>query len=236
MKNGNGKRSGLIVGSIGAFVAWIYASLSCGLIGRFFSSYKKHDSELRGSFLMSVIGEGSHVSSVLRRARFGIAEQFSGSFMLHLWKRIMSFLLGCRMRFYGSFAFVFGVYSGLIYLLKRFAFESDTSNFAHIMFAVLLVVLSLPMLISRKPLAETLLESRAGSFIVLHILGIPREALLVPPAKHGESYNISIVIGLVLGTLTYFVHPILIGILLIAPVAVALVLSHPEIGVLLSVM
>ena len=235
MKNENGRRRGIIVGGVSAFITLIYAALAGGLIGRFFSSYGKHDRELKSGLIMSATREGSHVSSTVKRAKFGIAEQFSGSFILHIWKRIVRFLLGCSMRFYGSFTFVFGVYSALIYLLKRFAFVNDTSDIAHLIFAVMCAVISVPMLISRKPLAQTLLESRAGSFLVVRIFGIPSESLLVAPAKHGESYNISIVMGLVLGTATYFIEPWALCIFAAVPVAVAMILSNPEIGVLLSV-
>lgn len=235
MKKNGEKRTSIISGGIRAFMAWIYTMLAGGLIGRFFTTYKKHDRALKEGMIMSAVGGRSRISSVIRKTRFGIAEQFSGSSILRGWKRVIRFLLGCRTRFYGSFTFVFGVYTLLVYMVKRFALDADTSDVSYVYCALLLILISLPLLAGRRSLAYTLLESRAGHFIVTDLLGIPEESLQIPPSKHGESYNIAIIIGLLLGTATYFVNPWLLGILAAIPVAVALILAYPEIGVLLSV-
>ncbi len=217
-----------------AFVAWIYAMAAGGLFGKIFTSYSKINEFFKSSLSVALIGNGSRAAKEIRKLRFSVAELFEESAMLYLWRRIALFLVGCRVRFYGSFTFIFGIYTGLVYLLKRYAFPLNYADDNYILIAAILILLSLPMLLSKKTVAATLTESRAGNFIVSEFLGIPKKKLDIAPAKHGDSYNIAIVFGLVFGSLTYFVSPIVVIMVLFAFVAVALVLSYPEIGVLMT--
>ncbi len=211
----------------------IYSMAMNGFFGRLMTSYSKVNGIFKSSASVSLVGNGSQTASFVRRIRFKIAELFDKSAMLYLWRRIAAFFVGCRIRFYGSFTVIFAIYTALIYLVKRYAFSVNYSDNSYLLCAILLFIMSLPMLASRKTVAQILTESHSGHFIVKDFLGIPEEKLDVEPAKHGDSYNIAIVAGLLTGTLTYFVNPVLVLLLMITLLVIALVLTYPEIGVVL---
>lgn len=234
MKNNVQKRKSLTFGALSAFAAWIYSMAKGGLFGKIFTSYTKMNEMFKKSLCVKLLGNGSSAASAIRSFRFRVAELFEQSALLYLWRKIALFLIGCRVRLYGSFMAVFGIYTGLVYLIKRFAFSANQADVSYLVCAISLIVISVPLIIAKKTVAETLLQSRAGYFIVTEFMGIPQEKLEVPPAKHGDSYNIAIVFGLIAGSLTYFIDPVQAILLIVVLLTVALVLSYPEIGVLIT--
>ena len=205
-----------------------------GFFGKMFTSYSKMNEMFKRSLAVSLIGNGSRAASDIRKFRFRIAELFEESAILRLMRRISAFFVNCRVRFYGSFMLVFGIYTGLIYFLKRYALPTDTSDEFYFWFAVSSILISLPLLICKKTLAETLAKSRSGNFVINEMFGIQTEKLGVGGTASGESYNIAIVFGIIAGSVTYFLNPIHIIMFIVMLLTVGLVMSYPEIGVLLT--
>ncbi len=233
MKNSGEKRGSVIARGFRRFNAWLYAMAVGGFFGKIFTSYTPVNNLLKKSYAVSLLGGSSKLAFFLRKLRFRIAGLFDQSAFLYLWRRITSFLIGCRLRFYGSFFMAFGVYTGLMHLIKRLAFPAAEADNSYLLCAIILVLCSLPMILSRKPLAYALSESRMGYFIVTKFLGIPEQKLKDEPTKHSESYNFAIVAGLLCGALTYFVDPFSLIFAFIGLLITALILSYPEIGALL---
>lgn len=231
MKNNGMKRKSVIATAFRSFSDWLYSMANGGVFGKIFTSYSKVNTAFKQSASVAFVGNGSAAASIIRRVRFKISSLFEQSAFLHLWKRALSFIIGCRMRFFGSFTLVFGIYTALIYLVKRFAFSSNYADTSYLIWAFVLALVALPMLSSKNTLAKTLAESRTGHFVVTHILGIPEEKLEVLPSRHGDSYNLAIFGGLIMGTLTYFIPPEEIVFFIAVATVAALVLSTPEVGV-----
>lgn len=202
-----------------------------GVLGKIFTSYSKVNTAFKQSAAVSFMGNGSQAASFIRRIRFKISSLFEQSAFLYLWKRTISFIIGCRMRFFGSFTLVFGIYTALIYLVKRFAFSENYADGSYLLASLILVLVSLPMLASKNTLAKTLAESRLGHFTVTRVLGMAEEKLEVPPSRYGDYYNIAILGGLLAGTLTYFINPADLILIFAVISVIALVLSTPEVGV-----
>ncbi len=234
MKNNVQKRRSITASAFSALVNWFYSMAAGGLFGKLFTSYTKMNEVFKKSFAVSLIGNGSRAAGEIRKFRFRIAELFEGSAILRLLRRLAAFLIGCRVRFYGSFTVIFGIYTGLIYLLKRYAFDHDSSDQFYLWFAVGTVIVSIPLLICGKTVAQMMTESRAGNFIITEFFGIQQEKLEVAPSRHGDSYNIAMIFGLFVGSVTYFISPIYIVGFLAVLLTVAIVMSYPEIGVLLT--
>ena len=233
MKNSGEKRGSVIARGFRRFNAWLYAMTVSGFFGKIFTSYTPVNNLMKQSYAVSLVGGSSKLASLLRRLRFRIAGLFDQSAFLYLWRRITSFLIGCRLRFYGSFFMAFGVYTGLMHLIKRLAFPAAKADNSYLLCATVLVLCSLPMILSRKTLAYVLAESRMGNFIVTKLLGISEQKLKVAPTKHSENYNFAIVAGLFFGALTYFVDPLSLLFLFAELLITALIFSYPEIAALL---
>ncbi|MBE6600432.1 MAG: hypothetical protein E7640_04460 [Ruminococcaceae bacterium] len=234
MKNSAQKRRSITATVFSNLVSWLYSRAVGGFFGKIFTSYSKMNEVFKRSLAVSLLGNGSHAASDIRKFRFRIAELFEESAILRLMRRISAFFVNCRVRFYGSFMLVFGIYTGLIYFLKRYAFPTDTSDEFYFWFAVAAILIALPLLICKKTLAETLAKSRSGNFMINEMFGIQTEKLGTERTSGHESYNIAIVFGIIAGSVTYFLNPIYIIMFIVLLMTVGLVMSYPEIGVLLT--
>lgn len=217
---------------LAVFTAWVYRCADKGFFGRLFNSYQKGNLKLKNSWISSIMGSNSRLGKFVRKIRFVIADQFETSGILLLWRKFMRFLIGCKLRLYGSFFITSGIYTALVYFLKKFVLESSTSDSSYILLALIFSLISLPLLMSGKTFAEAVSASSIGHFLVWDTFGIADEKLLSVKLKRGDNYNIAIIAGIIFGVLSYFISPLylLAGIALV--VFVALIMANPEIGVI----
>lgn len=236
--NRNEKKSAggsAVLRGISKIYLWFQRKMQSGFLGKILCGYTKENEALSNSLLNSAVGNRSKLGHFVRKFRFLIAEQFEGSRILKLWQRFIHFLVGCQLRFYGSYFMTFGVYIGLIYFFKRFFFTSDgMPSISYLFVAAIMTVCSVPLLFSGRTLASAVKCSKSGNYIFSSIFGIPDEKMNVQPSRYGEIYNIAIFAGVVSGTLSFFLHPLyMIGAIGIFA-AFALVITFPEIGVLIA--
>ena len=224
-----------ILRGINKFALWIERKIKSGFVGKILGSYTKENQALSKSFTASVLNRRTKCGDFLTKIRFAVSDQFEDSKILFMLRKFVGFFLGCRLRFYGTLFMTFGVYVGLIYFLKYFFFPTEVPSLSFLVTAVVLMVSAVPLLLSRQTFASKLITSRSGHFIVFDVLGISEEKMSVPYSRYSEVYNIAIFSGIVFGTLSYFVHPLYILSALGAVIGAALILSHPEVGVLAAV-
>ncbi|MBQ2766729.1 MAG: O-antigen ligase family protein [Clostridia bacterium] len=226
-------QNSLILSWLDRAAAAIYRMLREGFFGRLFTAYFRED-ELFGE---SVIG--SHIrpdhmrrrDSLFSRVQLAVARNFENSFFTGLFSRLANYLLSCSLRMYGLFFSSFAVYTLLIFLIQRYALSLQAENGTFLMGTVILLA-ALPLLASRQPLAEALLNSAFLRPLLLNVAGVPRELLENRRLSRGRRNHIAFLAGVALGLLTYFIPAVLLLLILAGAVAVMLVLSMPEIGIL----
>ena len=128
----------------------------------------------------------------------------------------------------------FGVYTGLVYFIKPFIEKSAEGDPLYLVWGAAFVFASFPMLFTTKSLAQALSTSTFGHFLVFDVFGIPDEKLALPLSKYGDSYSVAIFVGLVIGSISYFFSPIYVLVAIGVFVAIALIMTSPEIGVVAS--
>ena len=225
------KSKSLIIYYLETFTTFFYQKLASGFFGGLTSTCLDENKLLSSSFLASQVNSSSKVGSLIRKIRFLVAEQFEESRILFLWRRLILFLVGSKLRLYGSFLMTFGIYTGLIYFIKPFIETSAEADLVYLVWGGALSLTALPMLFTSKTLSQALNSSTFGHFIVSDAFGIPDEKLTVPVAKHGDSYSTAIFVGLVFGSVSYFFSPIYVLAAIGVFVLIALIMTSPEIGV-----
>ncbi len=235
LKRKNKKARSSIMSALQRLTDNIYKAATSGFFGRIFSSYTREQRAFRKSFVVMRFGRSSRLASAGRKVRFSIAEQFEESLLLQAWKRFMSYLSHCRMRLYGTFILSFGIYTGLTYFFKNYIINSGNASPSYLLFAVILSIVSIPFLASKRTLAMSVVTSRVGYFIAVSLFGIPIEQFRKDTPRRSESYNLAIVLGILAGMITYFIDPWLILIAIAAFAAVAIVISYPEAGVITAI-
>ncbi len=230
-RTGQSKKGSSILNCFNKLSAWIAKKAKSGLFGTVFGSYTKANKKMQAGLMSSLVGKNSRVSGIAKKLRLIVSDQFERSKILKLLNRITKFFLLCKLRLYSAFFLTFGIYTGLVYFLKRFIMlQSDVSE-SLLTFAGVAVIISIPLLFTNKNLAEALRTSKAGYFIVSDVFGVPDEKLDVVTTKHGRVYNLAIFMGVVLGTLTYFIDPEYIVALIVIFAIITLIVTFPEIGV-----
>ena len=226
------KKGSSILNSLNKLSSWIAKKAKNGLLGKIFGNYTKANENMNTGLVSSLAGKNSKLSGVIKKLRLIIADQFEKSKIIKFLSHITRFFLACKLRLYAAFLLVFGFYTGLVYFLKRFVMLQPDVSMSLLAFASVAVIISIPLLFTNKNLAEALRTSRSGYFIVNDAFGIPDEKLDIATTKHGRMYNLAIFMGVVAGTLTYFVDPVYILALLVILAVIALIVTFPEIGVI----
>lgn len=229
-------KTSLILSLLDRASAAVYRMLREGFFGFLFTAYSREDT----AFARSMIGNRFRRNAMRRenfltRAHHAIARSFENSAVLCMSTRVTNYLLGCSLRVYGLFFTSFGIYVVLIYLIKRYALSLETASLSHLLIGACILISSWPLLFSRQPVAEALLESAVMRPLLLGVAGIPREQLENRRTPGGGRNNVAFILGMLVGALTYFVPPHLMLIAFSGVVAVMVIFCFPEIGVLAMV-
>lgn len=141
----------------------------------------------------------------------------------------MKHLLSLTLSHYGLALFFFGVYTSIIYLICLMlpAIGADIDS---LITGISLMLVSLPLLLSRKTLAEAISESRIARWLVFSVSGFRREDLATVKRRRGRA-DVAFIIGMILGLLTFYVDPLVITSVLIAIPALYILFISPEAGV-----
>lgn len=205
-------------------------SLRGGVFGRIFTSYDKIESAWREGAVYGIFSR-MHTSRTLSRVRRGIARSVEGSLITRTMAKFGSAMPWLTLRSYGTFLFSFGFYTSIIYAIKAVA-TSLTADTDALVSGVLLMLLSVPLLLSGKTLAEAVTSSGLSSYLIFDILGYRRDEAEAGKRPQRRA-DVTFIVGMVTGLLTFYFDPqIIIGVIL-SLVLFYVVMSKPESGVII---
>lgn len=99
--------------------------------------------------------------------------------------------------------------------------------------SAIVAVISLPMLISRRKIGESLLESRLGKYIVHQLLSLDESKLEIDKSIVGGGYLGVFEIGMIIGFVTLFIDPWIMVCTTVILLSVVIVMCFPEIGLMM---
>lgn len=218
----------------------IYNANAFGFFGSAASGYTKIEKEFENGLFgrgNNEIGQKSWKRSSFSRRRRAAIVSLENSRICRALRSSSDFLLGSGCKFYGFFFLYFGLSVLLMNLIKRFAFVSDISSVEAWFYGILFLVVSLPLLISRKHLGGALVESSFFSLLLFDLLGISEWKL----KQHKETnfgskrYFGAALAGTLLGCASYYLSPVFMPQLLVFLLLTTLIINIPANGVLLTV-
>jgi len=221
-----------LISLIMAMVNFVYNCLRDGLFGRFFTSYTAEENLFKKGWIGKLFSKRSKASIGLRKIRLRLAEFFEKSLIIEKMTNGATYMLGCSFRFYGIAVLTFGAYSVLVFYIKQYAFPNMIQSNISLGIGFALLILGLLMMGSKQSIAALVQRGIIPHSLLIDILGIPEERLDVPRVKNGGRYNVSLIIGMLFGVLTFLIPPQTILFAVICFIAIAIVMSYPEIGVL----
>lgn len=222
-------RGSLILIALDHLSHTIYRSIANGFFGWLFTGYPLNATSVLGDWCRrNPIGR---FFAAFRRIFNRSVEE---SLCVLLVKGIMRRFLRCRVRVFGVFTVSFGTYTAcgsLVRILLRDGMVSLADSPA-LYFALFVVIVSIPLIISKATLTEALCTSCAGR-LILSVFGYrPEQVMLASEGPIVGRLNVAFVCGLVLGVLTYSFSPVLLLAGLCAVILAYLILCKPEIGVM----
>ncbi len=227
------------VASISLIIFWldklsnkIYSALIQGFFGKIFTAYSAEQIAFENGFLRNYFYNDTKFKKYFRRFWMYLSKAFETSFFLSKAKKYLAGLLSMPLKAYGISLFSFGVYTVLIYFIRWMVPGLNESGIDVVITGVLICIIVLPMLLSSQSLAEAVGSAVITRAIFSDVFGFRKDSFDVERSTARGKSNVMLVLGLILGLLTLFVHPIAIIGGVIAFVGVILVLAVPEIGVL----
>ncbi len=201
-----------------------------GVISHVFTSYDSLCRRWKESGVYTAVSIAS-TSKIYRNMQRRIARSAENSLILRAISAFVGKLPAVTLRAYGTFVFSLGFYAMLVYVIKAIA-STMTADVDVLVTSVVLIVASLPLLFSKRTLAEAVLESKIASFVAFDILGYRREVAALPREPKSRC-DTTMLIGMVLGLLTFYVDIAYVLALVGAVTGVYLILSRPEAGVVM---
>ncbi len=236
MKNGDNKRAkrGILLSWLFALCAGVADFFSSGTIFRFFTSHGRSQKAFDASATVTIYKK---LSIKTRKAfewiRIRISRQFERSLFLSYFASAVKRVMCMPGRVIGAFTMTWSAYVLLIALIKRYILLQG-STAADLWCGLIVFLASIPLMFSDKALYRLCSESPLVFSILTKIFGIPAEALKCSEALQvGQSG--AVILGIGMGLLTYYIQPTYMLLSFAVIIAIALILTYPEGGVVISI-
>lgn len=227
-------KTSVIISAVGRLVDAIYDALSGGFIGRIFTSYKKEEKAFEDGFIKNYYTGGQKTKGYVRKGREKLSEAFEKSYILGKLSDFMRALLATSVKLYGNCLLSFGIYTVLVYYIKEFVPGLGQADISFLITGICVAAVSLPLMTSKKSLAEAVGESKMARLLFISIFGFREESFEVPPKRSRARSNAAVIAGILCGLLTFFVHPLYIPVSIGFAVSGMLIMVNPEIGIIFT--
>lgn len=207
-----------------------------GLIGSFMTSYSDKKEKFDSSAIAAAVHHATHGRGIVRRAKRLIARCFEESIFMNLAEQLKAKTLGCPTKTYGAFFATFGIYTSLIFLIKKYALFATAASFRDLFCGIALIILALPLLFSTKTLSAALGSSVLIRALLSDVRGASAAGRRTRTAVSGAVRSWAIIAGIAAGMLTYFIPPYIFLLALFLVVLISLLLAYPESGVSLALL
>jgi len=216
------------------FTELIYDGLKNGLFGKLMTSYSREQASFENSYLKNHFTNSIGIKHYFRLIRMYLSKRFENSLILNKISSISKNLVTMPLRIVGNFFFSFGIYIVVIYLLRLFLPVISTASADYVITGIIICGASIPMVISRDNIAGAVGKSVILGTLFFEMLGYREESFRQRTTVSKVKSTFAILLGLVFGLLTLFIHPLSIILILISAVIIALIFASPETGIILS--
>ena len=224
MENKQGKSTHESISVFSKISGWFFSSLKSGIFGELFTGYEERNQRFLKRNKKATLKE--------KRTKRTLARAFEGNILVNIIPKLQRFLLGVAIRDYGIVLLTMSLFNcGLFLTLNYLSLPFSLFRFIS---AIVIGVLSLPMLFSKKPIAMLLFKGAIFKTILFSFLQLKDESYdeACESPSH-RSASIALLTGLVLSGFSYFTGPVFIlalaGILFLA----YQVLLSPESGIII---
>ncbi len=227
------RKRGNIISSFGAFSDFLYSFVKKSRIYNFFTSYDQKFGKLSGGLCGAAAEKISHSQVQFCSFKNAFAKVCEKSAVVNFFEYLADDILSFKIKNFAVGGVFFGLYSSVILFLKYYLHETHelfTSNFV---FSLLFLLISLILLPSKKSICEVSQKSIILSFVFYGLFCFDEKRADKYP-RSSKSYEGVMIIGMVLGALSFLFPPIKIFLCAFSFLSMLLLFKIPENGVVLT--
>ena len=222
---------GILWGSLNRGTAKLYRLIAGSLPGRIMTGYRRADAAFAGGKRYT----GRHACMPMSPARMRLLSAVESGLLFKGIRALFSGLFGLPLAVYGLFLLSYGLAGGIAYFALPYVYRPLAPDMEHLVLSAVLALLAIPLILTKKTLAETLGVGGIPYLIFVRFLGIPRDRLDVPRRQISIVLPYLTVLLALGGAAAALVsHVLLVPLVLICIGALGLIFSYPEAGVVLS--
>ena len=139
-----------------------YNALINGFFGKIFTSYSSLRKRLSNGFFGTYLVRNSKIKRFFRRIRGFLARNLESSVTLSATTKCIDKFCSFPLQYYGNYGLFFGIYTIVIYYVKRFIPWLDAAQSSHLLVGIIVAIASFPLLFSRVNLANSVKNSVFG--------------------------------------------------------------------------
>ena len=223
------RRRGILWDGLNRGTAWLYAVILQSFPGRVLTSYHAWEHRL----LKQKRSSGERCAPMTQR-RFRVVQAVESSLLFRMGRAVSRGLFACPMNLYGVFGVVYSILCAILYFVAPLINEGLGRGRDYLISAIVLAVFSLVLLFSTKTLAGALGGSALCRAVFSRFLGIPEDRLQVTSYKSmSVEYFLAGYAALMAAIGSLFLPTLAIPLALLAFGFIAMIMTYPEIGVVL---
>jgi hypothetical protein len=211
--------------------ARLYRLVAGSFLGRALTGYRRADAAFAGGKRYT----GRHTCAPMSPARMRLLSAVESGLLFKGIRALFSGLFSLPLALYGLFLLTYGLAGGVAYFALPYVYRPLAPDLEHLVLSAVLTLLAIPLILTKKTLAETLGVGGIPYLIFVRFLGIPRDRLDIPRRRVPAVLSYAVVLaalGAACGALV--THVLLIPALLLGLGGLCLIFSFPEAGVVLS--
>jgi len=225
-------RESFLLGNLITFSEYLYSKAADSLFVKLLTDHDT-SSERFGSGMFGKLIETFHKTDASRiKMKMAFASYVENSFLINLYRRLITFILDAGISLYGNTVFAFGFLSSVVYIVKRYLLLDQDVKLSGLAAGIALMLFSIPLLLSKSHFRVALGESFFGAYVLQGMFGfLPTD--FKPMAEHNKCGALFMLFGASLGLLTFYIPCEYIVIAVIALSLLPCIMHKPEFGFML---
>ena len=222
---------GIVWDSLNRGTAKLYRLITGSFVGRVMTGYRRADAAFAGGKRYT----GRHTCAPMSPARLKLLTALESGLLFKGIRALFGGLFGLPMALYGLFLLIYGFFGVVGYFALPYLYRPLAPDLEHLVLSAVVALLAIPLMLTKKTLAETLGTGGIPYLIFVRFLGIPRDRLDIPRRKLPAVLpylTALLALGAAFGALVS--HVLLVPAILLGIGALGLIFSFPEAGVILS--
>ena len=231
------KKRSVIWRKLTGFTHGLYHAIGQSFLGKSLTAYRSVDTELHHDRRRTLREDCRPMSP----ARLAMTEAVRESVLMRFFSALFARMAQSAVSYFGLFCLLYSIAGALTHVAEAVLLASVTLQISRLVWFACIVLITLPLLLSKKSALQLLVTGKFTQWFFLRLLGLPVDQMErygvheTERKKNGFFLFSGILLALLAGAATIWVHPVWIPLVICLIYLSGLIIAFPEAGVVLSV-